>query len=109
MRSDARAGTSVADGLRAFVIDRYPFAATAVVEAFRRAAGGRPLSTPGDIDAVRPVFRQTLRDALRDNPDSGAIDIAPRVSAGERWRHAIDALVEECDAALRRQALRHSL
>ena len=81
MGSGARAGSSVGDRLLAFALERYPFAATVVADAFRSAAGDRPTRTSDEIEALRPAFRAALYNALRDAPRDDTLELTPRVGA----------------------------
>jgi len=100
------ARASIVARLGAFVLERFPFAAAAVAVAMGKLA-------PGDADAasvarVRAELPVALRRALAQPPPD-LPECTPAVPAVERWRAAVDALVEACDGFLRRIELQASL
>jgi 2-oxoisovalerate dehydrogenase E1 component len=104
------AKVSARHALLQFVAERYPFALPAASAAFN-AAGGARASTPAEIDALRPAFARELnRELAALEPavrDLG--DVTPRVPAERRLEQAIEDIVDACDGALARDALRRSL
>lgn len=106
-RVDTAAQTSLAGRFASFVLERYPFAATAAASALAAAAAG----DLGDVEAIeraRARFARAFRAASPPPPD-GLPDPTPRVSAAARWSAAIDEVAEACDGFLRRAALAASL
>ena len=87
------ASVDVAQRLRLFVLERYPFACDAVMDAF--AAG-------------RDRFAARLRARLGREADSTA-DTTPGVPASRRWEQAVDDLVAACDGLLRRVDIEASI
>jgi 2-oxoisovalerate dehydrogenase E1 component len=86
------AGVDIAQRLRLFTLERYPFACDAVMEAF--AAG-------------RGRFAAALRARLGGERETA--DTTPGVSAAHRWGLAVDELVAACEGLLRRIDLEASL
>ena len=84
--------SDVAQRLRLFTLERYPFACEAVVDAF--AAG-------------RDRFAAALRSRLGRERETA--DTTPGVTAARRWEQAVDELVEACEGVLRRADIEASL
>jgi 2-oxoisovalerate dehydrogenase E1 component len=82
----------VAQRLRLFVLERYPFACEAVMEAF--AAG-------------RDRFAAVLRSRIGREDESA--ETTPGVAATRRWEQAVDELVDACEGMLRRVDIEASL
>src|SRR5690348_9534923 len=102
--------TGLAARFGAFVAERYPFALTEALDAFEAAAGGRDLRDHAAIDAARPALRRELANRLQARAvPEGLPETTPRVSAGERLRHAYAELVDACDGFLRRVSIEASL
>jgi 2-oxoisovalerate dehydrogenase E1 component len=103
----APAASELARRLRAFVLERYPFAVRPVAEALDAVSSQARLDSVA-IDGLRPAFRVELRRRLepRDLPSG---ETSPGVAAARRYAVAIDEIVDACDGSLRRAALAHSL
>src|SRR4029450_3049017 len=94
--------------LDAFVVERYPFAASAALEALT-AVDGKRASGEAAIDALREPFAAALRARLAPLLPSGVGETTPGVAAPERFGHAVEEIVSACDGCLRRAAIRASL
>ncbi len=94
--------------LGAFVLERYPFAAAAAVDALG-ASGGAQARGEAAIDAVRQSFAKALRARLKDLIPPGLGETTPGVSAAQRFAEAVDEVADACDGFLRRAAIRASL
>ncbi len=90
--------------------ERYPYALEAAAAAFV-AAGGDRASAAAEIDALRPgVARELNRELAALEVRARELgDVTPRVSAARRIEQAIEEIVESCDGALAREAIRRSL
>ena len=103
---------AIADSLRrefgAFVLERYPFAATSAREALAAATGVNPVLDSG-IDRLREPFAREFRARLQRLAPIDLSDPTPGVSATQRFEHAIEDIVDACDGFLRRAAIRASL
>jgi 2-oxoisovalerate dehydrogenase E1 component len=89
----APAATSTAR-LAAFVVERFPFAVTAVQRALGRS--------PRD-------FRSTLERELRTVDVADLPETTPGVSAEERWNIAVRELLDACDGFAAREAIAASI
>ena len=98
---------SVISRFGAFVLDRFPFAASAAVAALQSVAGG-DLSREADIERARGELPQALRRSLVAPPPD-LPENAPGMGAAARWTHAVDELIGACDGFLRRLAIERSL
>jgi 2-oxoisovalerate dehydrogenase E1 component len=105
-RVAVQARPSVLARFGAFVLDRFPFAASAAIAALR--AIGADLTRDEGIERARAELPQALRRALAP-PPSDLPDAAPGMDGGSRWSHAVDELVDACDGFLRRVAIERSL
>jgi 2-oxoisovalerate dehydrogenase E1 component len=94
--------------LDAFITERFPFALGIVRDAFHACAG---LAQPDEasLEALRRVFGPELRTRLDALAPSEGVETTPGVDGRQRFRHAVDELVDACDGFLRRAALRASL
>ena len=103
---------SVADTLRrefgAFVLERYPFAATSAREALAAATGVGSLLDSA-IDRLREPFTREFRTRLQRLAPIDLTDPTPGVTAARRFEQAVDDIVAACDGFLRRAAIRASL
>ena len=95
-------------GFAAFVLERYPFATAAAVDAME-AAGGLVRNDEAAIEAVRQPFARELRRRLRPLAAGAAGETTPGVPAASRIDGALDEVAAACDGFLRRAALRASL
>jgi len=102
----------IADSLRrefgAFVLERYPFAATSAREALAAATGVNPVLDSG-IDRLREPFAREFRARLQRLAPIDLSDPTPGVSATQRFEQAVEDIVEACDGFLKRAAIRASL
>ncbi len=102
----------IADSLRrefgAFVLERYPFAATSAREALAAVTGAAPVLDSG-IDRLREPFTREFRARLQRLAPIDLADPTPGVSATQRFEQAVDDIVDACDGFLRRAAIRASL
>src|SRR4029453_1531663 len=92
----------------AFVLERYPFAATSAREALAAVTGARPLLERG-TDRLRDSFAREFRARLQRLAPIDLSDPTPGVSAKRRFEQALEDIVEACDGFLRRAAIRASL
>jgi 2-oxoisovalerate dehydrogenase E1 component len=97
----------VAARFRAFVLERYPFAHAAAAQALASAAAV-DLWTVEHIEQTRARLAGVLRAALT-GPPAAIPETTPRVTAADRWKAAVDELVDACDGFLRRASLEASL
>jgi 2-oxoisovalerate dehydrogenase E1 component len=103
-----QANAELGPELGAFVLERYPFAAAAAVDAFG-ATGGAEARSEAAIDAVRQPFAKELRARLQDLIPPGLGETTSGVTASKRFAEAVDEIAEACDGFLRRAAIRASL
>jgi 2-oxoisovalerate dehydrogenase E1 component len=92
----------------AFILERYPFAATSAREALAAATGAAPVLESG-IDRLRDPFTREFRARLQRLAPIDLTDPTPGVTASRRFEQAIDDIVDACDGFLRRAAIRASL
>ncbi len=92
----------------AFVLERYPFAATSAREALAAATGAAPVLESG-IDRLRDPFAREFRTRLRRLAPIDLSEPTPGISAKQRFEQAVEDIVEACDGFLRRAAIRGSL
>src|SRR4051812_10684818 len=104
----APAASQLSRRLRAFVVERYPFALGPAVAALDAVAAADPPDAAG-VDALRAPFTTELRSRLESTDLGDAVDVTPGVSAGRRFAQAIDEILEACDGLLRRAAIAGSL
>ncbi|HUP66273.1 MAG TPA: thiamine pyrophosphate-dependent enzyme [Thermoanaerobaculia bacterium] len=104
----------------AFVAERFPFALRPAIEAMEdviEGRGGEPRSSAEQIDSLRAPLRNLLEKKLLDvtrplslfGSEIELPETTPRIPATERLAQARSQLLEECEAFLRREALRASL
>jgi 2-oxoisovalerate dehydrogenase E1 component len=102
--------SGVARRFAAFVIERYPFALSDVIETLEAVAPRGLTDEEQSIEVVRPVFKRELARRLTARPVADDLpDPTPRVDAPTRLRQAGDELLDACDGFLRRAALQASL
>ncbi|MEP6914197.1 MAG: thiamine pyrophosphate-dependent enzyme [Acidobacteriota bacterium] len=94
--------------LGAFVLERYPFAGAAALDALAAAERSEP-DGDGAIDALRERFAQALRARLTTLLPADLPETTPGVAAPERFAAAVAEIVDACDGLLRRAAIRESL
>jgi 2-oxoisovalerate dehydrogenase E1 component len=92
----------------AFVLERYPFACAAAMDAFE-ASGGPHAQDEAALEAARPPFQRMLRARLKGLDVPGLGDTTPGVPSGVRFEAAVDEIADACDGFLRRAAIRASL
>ena len=102
----------IADSLRrefgAFVLERYPFAATSAREALAAATGVNPVLDSG-IEKLREPFAREFRVRLQRLAPIDLSEPTPGVSAAQRFEQAVEDIVDACDGFLKRAAIRASL
>jgi 2-oxoisovalerate dehydrogenase E1 component len=98
---------SVAARFSAFVLERYPFAASAASAALS-AIGPKDLATQAGIAGARAELPQALRRALAAPPPD-LPETTPSIAAASRWSAAVDELIEACDGFFCRAALEATL
>ncbi len=102
----------IADSLRrefgAFVLERYPFAATSAREALAAVTGVNPVLASG-IDKLREPFAREFRVRLQRLAPIDLSEPTPGVPATQRFEQAVEDIVEACDGFLQRVAIRASL
>src|SRR5947208_350460 len=106
-----RAPTGLARRFGAFVAERHPLALVDALDAFEiAAAGGFDPRDEASIEALRPAFHRELARRLQLRPvPHGLGDTTPRTSAEMRIGQVYAALLDDCDAFLRRAAIEASL
>jgi len=92
----------------AFILERYPFAATSAREALAAVTGAAPVLETG-IDRLRDPFARELRARLQRLAPLDVADPSPGVTADRRFEQALDDIVNACDGFFRRAAIRASL
>src|SRR6185503_861335 len=102
----AAAATASAARLTAFVVERFPFAVTAVQRAIEKSGGGgRAFSDP----AKRRDLQTELKRQLRDIDVADLPETTPGVTAEERWDAAVTELLDAVDGFIAREAIAASL
>ncbi len=104
----ADAAEALAGRFGAFVVERFPLAAAAALEAFSQIPAAAA-QNEAEIEALRLPFTAALRAALGRSPLPSLDDPTPGVSAHDRFALAHDELVDGCDGFFRRAAIRASL
>jgi len=100
---------SIAARFGAFVLERYPFAASAAASALEILADTcGELSTAQNIERSRVGLPPALRRALA-SPPANLPETTPAMGAPARWAAAVDELIDACDGFLRRAALETTL
>src|SRR5258705_1884707 len=102
----AAAATASAARLAAFVVERFPFAVTAVQRAIEKSAGGgRVVSDPASRRELQTELQRQLRDIdVADLPET-----TPGVTAEARWDAAVTELLEAVDGFIAREKIAASL
>ncbi|HXH24246.1 MAG TPA: thiamine pyrophosphate-dependent enzyme, partial [Vicinamibacterales bacterium] len=108
-RSPAAASTGVVARLRAFVLERFPFALPLVQRALRELPDAETARTAGDIEQLRPGLRRELERLADSLEIAGLPDPTPGVGARERLALARRELADACDGFLAREAIAASL
>ena len=100
---------SIAARFGAFVLERYPFAASAAASALEILADTcGELSTGQNIERSRVGLPAALRRALA-SPPANLPETTPAMAAPARWTAAVDELIDACDGFLRRAAIETTL
>jgi 2-oxoisovalerate dehydrogenase E1 component len=100
---------SIAARFGAFVLERYPFAASAAASALEILADTcGELSTAQNIERSRVGLPPALRRALA-SPPANLPETTPAMGAPARWAAAVDELIDACDGFLRRAAIETTL
>ncbi len=92
----------------AFILERYPFAATSAREALAAAIGAAPV-VESAIDRLRDPFAREFRARLQRLAPIDLSEPTPGVPAKQRFEQAVEGIVDACDGFLRRAAIRASL
>jgi 2-oxoisovalerate dehydrogenase E1 component len=100
--------TGTVTGFAEFVAERYPFALTEALAAFREV-GGPEARGEAAIDRLRPALADALKSRLRSRALQDLGETTPGVAGSLRLEQATGELIEACDGFLRRAALRASL
>jgi len=100
----------------AFLAERHPFALKAGLGALSALIAEHVVneSDPAAIDALRDPLRRSLAPALTDAlaPDVAVTNVpetTPGVSVNERLNSAVEEVIEDCQAFLRRESIAASL
>ena len=101
-------GTDLGRRLAAFAVERFPFAAPMVGEAFD-AVAGHAARDHRAIVALRGRFDAELRRRLDGAAPDDVGETTPGVDARSRFRAAVDEVAQACDGFLQRAAVRASL
>ena len=104
----AASQTSLARRLGAFIVERFPFAAPAAIEAFG-AVRAKGAHDEEGIEALRRAFRLELTQRLARMGPTDVGETTPGVQGATRFRLAVDEVADACDGFLRREAIRASL
>jgi 2-oxoisovalerate dehydrogenase E1 component len=101
---------SLADRFGAFVLEQFPFAVAAALEALDAVcSAGLPGREPAALEAMREPLRRELSRRLPSAIPSGLPETTPATSAGERLALERQAVIEACDGFLRRETIAASL
>lgn len=98
--------------LTAFIAERHPFAVRTVTTAFARILDRADISEgrlADAIDAIRPLMREIVRDAILDPVGDDVPHTTPGVSANERIVEEIERLKTDIDGFLRRESITASI
>jgi 2-oxoisovalerate dehydrogenase E1 component len=87
--------------LEAFVLERFPFALSAIQRVIDARAPAQP--------ATRDAWVHALERELRGVDVSGLPETTPGVTAGERWNDAVGDLLQALDGFFARDAIAASL
>ena len=101
-------GTDLGRRLAAFAVERFPFAAPMVGQAFD-AVAGHAARDHRAIVALRGRFDAELRRRLDGASPDDVGETTPGVDARSRFRAAVDEVAQACDGFLQRAAVRASL
>src|SRR5918992_1996388 len=107
-RTEVRA-TALARRFGAFLVERFPFASAAALDALHAVAAGSSLEGEQAIERVRPLFRAELRRRLDTTLPLDVDETTPGVPAEQRLRMAQEEILDACDGFFRRAAIRASL
>src|SRR5215472_13968538 len=107
---EGTSSASLAGRFGAFVLERYPLALAAALEALDAVcSAGFPGREPAALEAMREPLRRELARRLPSSIPPGLPETTPGTSAGERLALERQAVVEACDGFLRREAVAASL
>jgi 2-oxoisovalerate dehydrogenase E1 component len=102
--------SGLASRFGAFVLERYPFALDAALDALEAADGARIGRDAVRIEKLRSTLHRELSKRLEAIPlRHGLAETTPFVPAAERQRDARRELLEACDGFLHREAIAASL
>jgi hypothetical protein len=99
----------VAARLRAFIIERYPFALPLVSRALESCEDAAAPRDPQSIERLRLAFQRQLGAALDEIHAGHAAETTPGVGAATRLRSAREELLEACEGFFAREAIAASL
>jgi 2-oxoisovalerate dehydrogenase E1 component len=97
--------TSLEARFAAWVAERFPFALAPARTAWRRALRGRRSEKPEELRELRAPLREALASALPPADVSELPETTPGVSAAKRLAQERDALLDEAEGFLLRQAV----
>jgi len=102
--------TGLASRFGAFVAERHPFALDVALKAYELASDGDDPRDEAGVDALRRQVGNELDRLLNAQAaPQGLAETTPRVPAETRLAQARQALLDDCDAFLRRHAIVLSL
>ncbi len=108
-RVGVQARPSVAARFGAFVLERFPFAASAAASALEILTDTcGDMTTVDAIERTRARLPEGLRRAL-PSPPANLPEPTPATTAQDRWSAAVEELIRACDGFLRRAAIETSL
>ena len=97
------------DQFLAFIAERFPFAVGLAAEAFARAAGKKPATTPDAIEALAAPIAKALRESVTAGVPSTRVETTPGVTAATRLAQAGDEIADAVTGFFRRAAITASL
>jgi 2-oxoisovalerate dehydrogenase E1 component len=101
--------STLAARLMSFVVERYPFALTAVRQALESCDVSDNELDVQAIESLRSRLCHELGRRLNDHAGGGLPEPTPGVSASTRLQHARDELLDACDSFLLREAIAATL
>ncbi|HEX5041354.1 MAG TPA: thiamine pyrophosphate-dependent enzyme [Candidatus Polarisedimenticolaceae bacterium] len=105
----AAASISLESRFAAFAAERFPFALDLARDTLRRVLRGKDVSGAEGLRALRAPLASALRQAVEKTDARDLPETAPGTSAPERLRQAAEALAEEAEGFLAREAVLASL
>jgi len=95
--------------LRAFVLERHPFALSLVDQVLERVPAPPEVREPAAIEQFARQFIPALREAAGRLSIDGLPETTPGVAAEARLKSAVQELTDDCDGFLARAAIAASL